>query len=447
MPYRSRQTVPQLLFMAAAGGLIAYEVLFSELVWGINVALLYGYFLAVLLLGRYHGRARRAARLPLSVCVLGAGALAIEPTVLSNLLAWPALFVLALQLRKPAPVLVGSQLSRLAGAFRMFPQLLVRDSQVIRMRAPLLRQSVRYAARMARQWALIALALLPFLVLFSCSNPLTAEALGGLQRWVGDGVQRLFSRVILDGQLVGWCLVGLISWSLFRLRGRGATYRRQARPGRQLIQPDPQQLVRFLVASNAVFLSQNILDAVYLIGHRGVLPPGFTFAEYAHRGAYPLVATVLLAAAFILYLFHPRGAAVTQRLPRLLVEFWLLQNLLLLISAAYRLHLYVEVYQLTRFRYATFLWMGAVAAGLCHTGIRIAKSFSNRWLIEGNLCVVLLLLFYVATVDIDGAIAWHNVEQKVSGRVQGQVFDLGYALSLAPNSLPALQYYRRCSSA
>ena len=50
---------------------------------------------------------------------------------------------------------------------------------------------------------------------------------------------------------------------------------------------------------NALFAVQTVLDLTYLWG--GVaLPDGMTYATYAHRGAYPLIVTALLAAGFVL---------------------------------------------------------------------------------------------------------------------------------------------------
>lgn len=54
-------------------------------------------------------------------------------------------------------------------------------------------------------------------------------------------------------------------------------------------------LLRALVVFNAIFAVQTLLDAAYLWG--GVaLPDGLSYAAYAHRGAYPLIVTALLAA-------------------------------------------------------------------------------------------------------------------------------------------------------
>ena len=58
-------------------------------------------------------------------------------------------------------------------------------------------------------------------------------------------------------------------------------------------------MTRSLILFNALFAVQTVLDLIYLWGGAS-LPDGMSHAEYAHRGAYPLVATALLAAAFVL---------------------------------------------------------------------------------------------------------------------------------------------------
>ena len=63
----------------------------------------------------------------------------------------------------------------------------------------------------------------------------------------------------------------------------------------------------------AVFALQNGLDLAFLWSG-APLPDGMTLAEYAHRGAYPLIATALLAGLFVLVTLRP--GAPTRRNPR-----------------------------------------------------------------------------------------------------------------------------------
>ena len=75
---------------------------------------------------------------------------------------------------------------------------------------------------------------------------------------------------------------------------------------------------RSLILFNALFALQSGLDLVYLWGGAS-LPDGMSHAEYAHRGAYPLIVTALLAAGFVLIAMRPGGPAEQSRLIRPLV--------------------------------------------------------------------------------------------------------------------------------
>ena len=138
-------------------------------------------------------------------------------------------------------------------------------------------------------------------------------------------------------------------------------------------------ILRALLVFNLMFAVQTVLDAAYLWG--GVaLPDGMSYASYAHRGAYPLIVTALLAAGFVLAAMRPGSATSNDGLIRWLVYLWVAQNIVLVISSILRLDLYVGIYALTYWRVAAFIWMGLVAAGLVLIIARIAGGKSNRWL-------------------------------------------------------------------
>ena len=66
-----------------------------------------------------------------------------------------------------------------------------------------------------------------------------------------------------------------------------------------------------LVAFNLIFALQNGLDLAFLWSG-APLPGDLTLAGYAHRGAYPLIATALLAGLFVLVTLRP-GSATARR--------------------------------------------------------------------------------------------------------------------------------------
>ena len=122
-------------------------------------------------------------------------------------------------------------------------------------------------------------------------------------------------------------------------------------------------ILRSLILFNLLFAVQTILDIVYLWGN-ATLPADISYASYAHRGAYPLIVTALLAAGFVLAAMRPGGPAEQSKVIRPLVYLWVAQNVLLVASSILRLDLYVQIYLLTWWRVAAFIWMVLVAFGL-----------------------------------------------------------------------------------
>ena len=163
-------------------------------------------------------------------------------------------------------------------------------------------------------------------------------------------------------------------------------------------------ILRSLLLFNLLFAVQTALDVVYLWG--GVaLPDGLTYAAYAHRGAYPLIVTALLAAGFVLAAMRPGGPAERMPVIRMLVFLWIAQNVMLVVSSMLRLDLYVQIYSLTYWRIAALIWMLLVAAGLILIVARIAFDRSNSWLVRMNLATLALMACICAFINFPYVIA------------------------------------------
>jgi hypothetical protein len=199
-------------------------------------------------------------------------------------------------------------------------------------------------------------------------------------------------------------------------------------------------ILRSLVLFNLLFAMQSAMDLAYLWG--GVaLPDGMSYATYAHRGAYPLIVTALLAAAFVIEAIRPGSSAERNRTIRRLVYLWIAQNVLLVISSILRLDLYVAVYSLTVLRIAAFVWMGLVAIGLALIVIRIALGCSSGWLIRANLTTAMIVLYACSLTNFAAIIAHYNVAhaREISG--QGVKLDLPYLYRLGPQAIPAMDRF------
>ena len=307
-------------------------------------------------------------------------------------------------------------------------------------------------ARAAVVWVLPVGLGAGFVGLFTLANPL-------ISRWVGelvDGVGNLWSLCAGFCSLsrnAFWVATAMVVYGLLRAR-RYYEARRDDGAGESAatFEPEPWEaaraakragfetgiVVRCLAVFNALFLVQNALDVVYLFGGMR-LPDGMSYAAYAHRGAYPLVATALLAAAFVLAAFRPGAAAERSALARRLVYLWVAQNVFLTVTAAWRLDLYVDAYSLTRLRLAAGIWMALVAAGLAWIACRIVLRRSNAWLLHANLLTAGVVLYACCFVNFNGFIAEFNVRHCRETAGGGEPIDLAYLRRLGPEALPALR--------
>jgi hypothetical protein len=197
-------------------------------------------------------------------------------------------------------------------------------------------------------------------------------------------------------------------------------------------------VLRSLILFNLLFAAQSILDAIYLWGH-AALPAELNYAGYAHRGAYPLIVTALLAGAFVLVAMRPGGPAENSRVVRPLVYLWVAQNVLLVASSILRLDLYVQIYLLTYWRIAAFVWMVLVALGLLLIVARIVLGRPNDWLIGANLITLTAVLYVCSLVNFAGLIADYNVSHSREAGGKGVQIDTNYLSQLGPQALPAIE--------
>ncbi|MBA8832447.1 hypothetical protein BAE36_00135 [Rhizobium leguminosarum bv. trifolii] len=303
---------------------------------------------------------------------------------------------------------------------------------------PAKRSSLVELRRGVGLWIMPLILALVFVLLFAAANPLIESALRSIRFEV---LLRLF-----DLWRIGfWMMIAIVVWAMLRPHLKRRAARSQA--GRPfMIVPTRNtplghaSLLRSLILFNALFAVQTLLDLVYLWGGAD-LPDHMSHAEYAHRGAYPLIATALLAAGFVLVAMRRGGPGDHSSLIRGLVHAWIGQNILLCLSSMLRLGLYVEVYSLTELRVAAGLWMGLVAIGLVLILLRILLNRSNEWLIAANLASLIAVLYISAFIDFPAVIARFNVVHSEEISQEGPPLDLDYLSSLGPSVIPALDLY------
>ncbi|MDE1153771.1 MAG: DUF4173 domain-containing protein [Micavibrio sp.] len=269
-----------------------------------------------------------------------------------------------------------------------------------------------------------------FLILFSYANPLIAQALAKLDITT---LRPYLSPV----RWFIWTCIGMFVWALLRPR-----YRLPAKP---LLGTLPtlggwvsrSSIIWSLALFNTLFALQNGLDVAFLWQHEN-LPAGISYAEYAHDGAYPLIVTALLAAAYVLLTYSDKR--YQSAAARGLVLLWVLQNIFLVVSAIDRTLNYIDIYALTYLRLSALVWMGLVGIGLALIVVRVLGNRSNLWLLDCNLLALAATLYICCFINFDSYIARYNVvHSDVSGN--GQRLDIGYLEKLGPDAIAPLHWY------
>jgi len=446
------------------------------------------------------GRDRRAGWVIALATLTLAGAMVLEPGTMGFVLAMLGVSSLVLIGRGGWPG-AGLGWRWLGRSFTLWGKsvlLPVLDSRLVRRwqaRAEKMATG-KYGRTLKLAWMVAGLTIplalaLVFVGLFALANPVVSKWLGQWSEQVGDFAVNLWKYLTFT-RLFLWYVTGFGIYGLLRFRQRAITHRRPrprqtqvmaTEPTRQIplvpvvhdfaerkrqmatagielqdpaLEPQPELaatpkgevgawlaakftalIIRSLVLMNLVFVVQLVLDGRYLV-LGSALPEGMTYAEYAHRGAYPLLATALLAAALVLAVFRPGGIAERSRLARALVLLWIAQNVVLMVTAVWRLGMYVEVYSLTRMRVAAGIWMMLVAGCLLLVFLRIGRARDNVWLTGRAMGWGLVVLYLCCFVPFDPLIAGFNVDRcKELGGTAGPI-DVAYLEELGPDALPAI---------
>jgi hypothetical protein len=404
---------------------------------GISLALFLGVLGVVAVLSNGVGVTRSVRIVMTAVFVAGLLALIEHVNILSVIMGTlaTALFVIALTARETSSwqwQLFEAATTPLRGPFQLAGDLFG-ALQLIKERFP---EWLKIGSLIA--WIIPLGAFAIFLGLFASANPLIEYGLRQFDL-------RIFFNVLDPRRMAFWVLVACTIWPLIRRPIlRKLTLQHELRVSGAADFPDLDDLFgmraisRSLILFNALFALQTGLDLTYLWGGAN-LPDGMSHAEYAHRGAYPLIVTALLAASFVLIAMRPNGPAEHSRLIRPLVLLWTGQNILLVVSSIFRLDLYVAAYSLTYLRLAALIWMVLVAAGLLLMLIQIMLRKPNSWLIAANAATLALVLYGCCFINAPQVVASYNVEhcREIGG--DGPNLDLKYLLSLGPQVLPILE--------
>ena len=338
---------------------------------------------------------------------------------------------------------------------------ILRLSEVARRPGDGPRRSLPAPARaIVRGLALAVPLLLLFGLLFASADAIFASLTRHLFDWHFDlGELPLRGGVAF---LIAWTVAGLLSIATgiveIRVPGddRQAAFAGDGPPpmqslGAMAAAPAPDALapmprlgvvesLTILVAVDALFALFVGLQVAYLFGGLDTMAAGgITYANYARRGFFELVAVTGIAGCLVVGL----NAVVVERTRAFVAAALVLAGLaaIILASAAYRLALYQAAYGWTELRFyvaATIAWLGV---GIAAAVVLLVRD-RMRWLAHAMAFGALAVLIVITAIGPQRYVADANVARLLDpslvppdGR---QGIDLEYAMTLGHDADPAL---------
>ena len=222
---------------------------------------------------------------------------------------------------------------------------------------------------------------------------------------------------------------------------RGLLFGKELKPGTMPARPplslNTIEMGIILGVLDLLFLAFVLVQVRYFFGGSALVQAttGLTYADYARRGFFELVAVAALLLPFLLFLHWllPPDDAPAQRLYRCLAGTQIVLLFVIMASAWQRMRLYVSEYGLSEQRLyptAFMVWLAMVFVWFALTVLRGRRQrFAFGAMVAGFLLVAVLQL-----LNPDALIARTNL-----ARVQaGHTFDAPYAARLSADAVPAL---------
>jgi hypothetical protein len=209
-----------------------------------------------------------------------------------------------------------------------------------------------------------------------------------------------------------------------------------AQPGRGI------EVLVFLGLISVLFLVFIGFQVTYLFGgETNIISAGFTYAEYARRGFWELLAVAFLSLLVLLASEKYAGAELKRDKKFLIPALILVAEVVVVIVSAFkRLSLYTNTYGMTSLRFYVAGFIILLLALFILLAVKFIKAKQEQFFTFGTL---LLVIVFLATVDIinpDAFILRSNTEHfKRTGKV-----DVVYVEQLSADAVPrAIELYQQ----
>jgi hypothetical protein len=283
--------------------------------------------------------------------------------------------------------------------------------------------------------ALIAVPVLIVLsALLASADPIFARRLASIFDWIT--VDKLVE-IIFRATYIFALAYGLTGAFLHAFTHSAKVH--QIEPDQPVIAPflGRTEYLIVLISVNLLFLAFLIIQFQYFFaGEANISYEGFTYAEYARRGFFELLAVALISLLLFLGLSTTakRDTKLHKRLFSGLGILLMLQVVVILISAFQRMNLYEQAYGLTQLRTITYVFM--IWLGLLLVGTVALEVFNH--LKRLSLLLILVTLGFTLTLNlikVDAFIADRNIQHARSGHP----LDVNYLIwNLSADAVPVM---------
>lgn len=244
--------------------------------------------------------------------------------------------------------------------------------------------------------------------------------------------------------LIGWLVIGVLAYSfpLAALRPQMTT-KEAAADANAVVDTEPKNKPRFKISMiegsiilgsvNLLFAAFVLIQFAYFFG--GQVVTGLSYAEYARRGFFELVAVSVLTLGLVLIVdsVTVRQASSENKIFRALSVLMVCLMGVMLMSAWRRMSLYEDAYGFTHLRIYTRIFMGWLGVLF---GFFLLSLFRLRLQIF-TLGILLSTIGFLATLNIFN-VDYYIAEQNINRYYAGYDFDVRFISYLSPDALPPI---------
>lgn len=292
-----------------------------------------------------------------------------------------------------------------------------------------------------------ALIIIVFIILYDFSNPVFEKYLNISLNTFDDIMTKIFSKINIELTFIYVFGLMISIFIFFHVKNDKVisrdintsdllTRRKKERRNRSFkfnaLKNELRSGVILLFALNALILIINIID-IYWVWFNFEWD-GKYLKQFVHEGTYLLILSVLISIAITLYFF--RGNLNYYRKNKFLKTLsyiWLFQNIVLLISVAFRNFWYINYFSLAYKRIGIFCFLILTLYGILTVIVKIRNKKSSFFLFRANSFALYILLILVSVFNWDSIIARYNFSHYKTSFVH---YD--FLCSLSDKTLPYL---------